>query len=63
MQIKLEVINAASENLQSENAKLQVYVTTLESQSTSLASQHTALQLVNSQLAADKEEVGISLQC
>lgn len=40
------------------NAKLQVNIITLQSQISSLTSQHTALQLANSQLAAEKEEVG-----
>ena len=57
LQTKLATTQSTSENLLSENAKLQVYVTTLESQSTSLATQHTALQLANSQLVAEKEEV------
>lgn len=38
------------------NAKLQVNIITLQSQISSLTSQHTALQLANSQLAAEKEE-------
>lgn len=59
LQTKLTTSQATSENLLAENAKLQVYVTTLESQSTSLTTQHTALQLANSQLVAEKEEVFI----
>lgn len=47
----------AMEHLLSENAKLQVHITTLQSQSNSLTAQHTALQLANSQLVAEKEEV------
>ncbi|KAK7580440.1 hypothetical protein V9T40_001069 [Parthenolecanium corni] len=38
------------------NAKLQVNIITLQSQISSLTSQHTALQLANSQLAAEKDE-------
>lgn len=57
LQTKLITSQSTSENLLAENAKLQVYVTTLESQSTSLTTQHTALQLANSQLVAEKEEV------
>lgn len=49
----------AMEHLLSENAKLQVHITTLQSQSNSLTAQHTALQLANSQLVAEKEEVFI----
>jgi len=51
----------AMENLLSENAKLQVHITTLQSQSNSLTVQHTALQLANSQLIAEKEEVFVSI--
>lgn len=47
----------AMEHLLSDNAKLQVHITTLQSQSNSLTAQHTALQLANSQLVAEKEEV------
>lgn len=54
-------VQAASENLLSENAKLQVQITTLQSQNNSLATQHTALQLANSQLVAEKEEVNIDI--
>lgn len=59
LQTKLTATEAMSENLLSDNTKLQVYITTLQSQSTSLASQHTALQLANSQLVAEKEEVSV----
>ena len=51
----------AMENLLSENAKLQVHITTLQSQSNSLTVQHTALQLANSKLIAEKEEVFVSI--
>jgi len=53
----------AMEHLLSENAKLQVHITTLQSQSNSLTAQHTALQLANSQLVAEKEEVFMFLLC
>lgn len=43
--------------LQEEIARLQVLVTTLQSQINSLNSQHTAVQLANTQLAAEKEQV------
>lgn len=53
LQEQAEVLNeVASIN----NAKLQVSITTLQSQINSLSAQHTALQLANSQLAAEKEE-------
>ncbi|XP_015585133.1 girdin [Cephus cinctus] len=57
LHLKLVDLQAASENLLSDNARLQVSVTTLQSQSSSLATQHTALQLANSQLVAEKEEL------
>lgn len=57
--MKLATAQVASENLLSENAKLQVQITTLQSQSNSLAAQHAALQLANSQLVTEKEEVSI----
>jgi prefoldin subunit 5 len=42
------------------NAQLEVDLATLQSQISSLTSQLTALQLANSQLAAEKEEVTCS---
>lgn len=39
------------------NAKLEVSIKTLQTQITSLKAEHLALQLANSQLAAEKEEV------
>jgi len=57
LQIKISMSETAMEHLLSENAKLQVHITTLQSQSNSLTAQHTALQLANSQLVAEKEEV------
>ncbi|XP_055377094.1 girdin isoform X2 [Condylostylus longicornis] len=45
----------SNELLQAENARLNVDVATLGSQITSLNTQHVALQLANSQLAADKD--------
>lgn len=59
MQTKWSLTQTAMEQLLSENAKLQVHITTLQSQSNSLTAQHTALQLANSQLVAEKEEVFI----
>lgn len=59
--MKSSVSQTASEHLLSENAKLQVHITTLQSQTNSLNAQHTALQLANSQLVAEKEEVPRSL--
>lgn len=46
-----------NECLQQDNAKLQVDIATFTSQVHSLQSQQTALQLANSQLVAEKEEV------
>ncbi|KAL0276065.1 UNVERIFIED_CONTAM: hypothetical protein PYX00_003727 [Menopon gallinae] len=40
-----------------QNAQLQVVVATLQSEITSLTAQHTALQLANSQLVAEKDEM------
>lgn len=50
-----------SKTLQAENARLQVDIATLASQVSSLSSQQTALQLANSQLVAEKEEVNLKL--
>lgn len=50
---------AASE-LAAHNARLEVDVATFQSQISSFTSQLTALQLANSQLVAEKEEVGLS---
>lgn len=49
--------NCLNQGSSLNNAKLQVNIITLQSQISSLTSQHTALQLANSQLAAEKEEV------
>lgn len=57
LHMKLVSTQTASESLLSDNAKLQVQMTTLQSQNNSLTAQHTALQLANSQLAAEKDEV------
>lgn len=48
---------ASLESCQAENAKLQVNIATLNSQNGSLISQQMTLQLANSQLAAEKEEI------
>lgn len=55
--MKSSMSQTTSEHLLSENAKLQVHITTLQSQTNSLNAQHTALLLANSQLVAEKEEV------
>lgn len=59
-----EVAKAVSERLQAAQsdsrmqvARLQVHVTTLQAQVSSLTAQHTALQLANSQLVVEKDEV------
>jgi len=44
-------------SLREEIARYQVLVTTLQSQINSLMTQHTAVQLANTQLAAEKEQV------
>lgn len=46
-------------DLAGENARLEVELATLQSQVTSLTSQHTAQKLANSQLVAEKDEVNI----
>lgn len=48
-----------NESLQTENARMQVDVSTLTSQVNTLTAQQTALQLANSQLVAEKDEVSI----
>lgn len=48
-----------NDSLQTENAKMQVDIAMLTSQVNSLSTQQTALQLANSQLVAEKEEVFI----
>lgn len=50
-------LQQVNESLQTENAKMQVDIATLTSQVNSLTTQQTALQLANSQLVAEKEEV------
>lgn len=58
---QLSALNVALQSkydqLQAENARFRVDVTTLGSQITSLNTQHVALQLANSQLAADKDNL------
>lgn len=56
---ELAVSQSSADSVHSNNAKLQVTVATLESQISSLSSQHTALQLANSQLVAEKDEVNL----
>ena len=54
---ELAALQSAADAMQSDNAHLEVVMATLQSQITSLTAQHTALQLANSQLVAEKEEV------
>lgn len=54
---RLSLDESTVNELATSNAKLQVDVATLQSQISSLTSQLTALQLANSQLVAEKEEV------
>lgn len=56
-----EIANLQTLNdvLQNENATLKVDVSTLKSQVNSLHTQQTALQLANSQLVAEKDEVSL----
>ncbi|KPJ19852.1 Protein Daple [Papilio machaon] len=53
----LATLQAGLDHYQAENAKLEVNVATLNSQNGSLISQQMTLQLANSQLAAEKEEI------
>ncbi|KAL1455536.1 hypothetical protein WDU94_009625, partial [Cyamophila willieti] len=66
-----EILNAVKKKLGVEhfndesslnNAKLEVDLKTSQSQISSLTSQHTALQLANSQLVAEKEELAKELK-
>lgn len=54
---ELTAMQQLNESLQTENARLQVDISTLTSQVNSLTTQQMALQLANSQLVAEKEEV------
>lgn len=54
---RLSQREGAESELAAANARLEVGVATLQSQISSLSSQLTALQLANSQLVAEKEEV------
>lgn len=54
-------LQATADSVHTDNARLQVHVATLQSQVSSLSTQHTALQLANSQLAAEKEEASFFL--
>lgn len=51
-------LQAANDVLQNENATLKVDISTLKSEVHSLQAQQTALQLANSQLVAEKDDVG-----
>lgn len=53
-------LQQVNEALQTENAKMQVDIATLTSQVNSLTTQQTALQLANSQLVAEKDEVSLN---
>lgn len=55
LNIELAELRANNDTLQSFNARQQVDVSTLSSQIQSLNTQHIALQLANSQLAAEKD--------
>lgn len=57
MRQELAILQNSADSFHSDNAKLQVTVATLQSQISSLSTQHTALQLANSQLVAEKDEV------
>lgn len=54
---ELSMLKTSYQACQADNAKLQVAVSTLTSQNGSLDSQKLTLQLANSQLAAEKEEL------
>lgn len=54
---ELEQLQQQNENLKAETARMQVDISTLTSQVSTLNAQQTALQLANSQLVAEKEEV------
>lgn len=54
---ELEQLQQQNENLRAETARMQVDISTLTSQVSTLNAQQTALQLANSQLVAEKEEV------
>lgn len=56
---EMTLMHQQNETLQAENAKMQVDVSTIASQINSLTVQQTALQLANSQLVAEKEEVNM----
>lgn len=56
---ELTAMQQLNESLQTENARMQVDISTLTSQVNSLTTQQMALQLANSQLVAEKEEVFI----
>lgn len=54
---EINSLQHVNEALQTENARMQVDVSTLTSQVNTLTAQQTALQLANSQLVAEKDEV------
>lgn len=55
LKAEMDMIQSTNENLQAENARQKVEVSTLQSQITSLNTQQVALQVANSQLAAEKD--------
>lgn len=55
LQLEHDTLKETNETLQAENARKKVEVSTMGSQITSLNNQQVALQLANSQLAAEKE--------
>lgn len=55
--VELAQLQQYNENLKAETARMQVDISTLTSQVCTLNAQQTALQLANSQLVAEKEEV------
>lgn len=60
---EVSALQQLNEALQGDNARMQVDIATLTSQVNSLSTQQTALQLANSQLVAEKEEVRVQKYC
>lgn len=57
LQNEIASLQASADSTNSENAHLQVTVSTLQSRVAALSAQHTALQMANTQLVTEKEEV------
>ncbi|KAK9881970.1 hypothetical protein WA026_018161 [Henosepilachna vigintioctopunctata] len=57
LEAEITSLQLLNENMQTENASLQVDISTLKSQIQSLQTQQTALQLANSQLVAEKDDL------